>query len=247
MTTASQTFEFPPGSRLPVVGEAHPLRQRYRRILIRAAVIASLFHVLVFAGWLAQRYYKPERVREGGPTVVHIVDIGVPPSLSEEQATSAVNVATQAAPPSIGVPEPVPDFQAEATTIATSQELSEQLIPTDISSLGGGGDSIVVELTGDHLPSASEFVPYEDPPILIELPTPDYPELARNAEMEGVVLVRALVGKDGSVKDAFVTKEVPMLNEAAVDAVKRAKFKPALQQRRPVAVWVQVPINFKLH
>jgi protein TonB len=65
--------------------------------------------------------------------------------------------------------------------------------------------------------------------------------------MEGVVLVRALVGKDGSVKDAFVTKEVPMLNEAAVDAVKRAKFKPALQQRRPVAVWVQVPINFKLH
>jgi protein TonB len=172
----------------------------------------------------------------------------VPPSLSEEQATSAVNVAAQAAPPSIGIPEPVPDFQAEATTIATAQELSEQLIPTDLSSLGGGGDdSLFVQLPDEALPGASEFVPYEDPPILIELPTPEYPELARNAEMEGVVLVRALVGKDGSVKDAFVTKEVPMLNEAAVDAVKRAKFKPALQQRRPVAVWVQVPINFKLH
>jgi len=44
-----------------------------------------------------------------------------------------------------------------------------------------------------------------------------------------------------------VTQGVTMLNEAAVDAAKQFVFRPALQQHRPVEVWVQIPMRFSLH
>jgi protein TonB len=84
-------------------------------------------------------------------------------------------------------------------------------------------------------------------PVLISMPPPVYPDMARQAEVEGTVMVRALVGKDGKVQDAFVTEGIPMLNDAAVAASKKAVFKPALQQHKPVAVWVQIPMRFTLN
>jgi TonB family protein len=60
-------------------------------------------------------------------------------------------------------------------------------------------------------------------------------------------MVRALIGKDGKIKDAFVTQGNTMLNDAAITAAKTAIFKPALSQHRPVEVWVQIPIRFSLN
>jgi protein TonB len=59
--------------------------------------------------------------------------------------------------------------------------------------------------------------------------------------------VQALVGKDGKVKDTKVVKSIPMLDAAAVAAVKQWVFKPALSNNKPVAVWVAVPVRFTLH
>jgi TonB family protein len=71
--------------------------------------------------------------------------------------------------------------------------------------------------------------------------------MARSAEVEGTVVVRALVGKDGKVANAIISEGIPMLNDAAITAVKKAVFKPALQQHKPVAVWVQIPLRFSLN
>jgi protein TonB len=65
--------------------------------------------------------------------------------------------------------------------------------------------------------------------------------------MEGTVIVQALVGKDGRVKDTKVVKSVSVLDDAAVAAVKRWVFKPALSNNKPVAVWVAVPVKFSLN
>ena len=65
--------------------------------------------------------------------------------------------------------------------------------------------------------------------------------------MDGVVMVQALVGKDGHVKDTRVVKSIPMLDASAVAAVKQWVFKPALSNNKPVAVWVAVPVKFSLH
>ena len=55
------------------------------------------------------------------------------------------------------------------------------------------------------------------------------------------------VGKDGKVKDVRVVKTIPMLEAAAIAAVKQWVFKPALSNNKPVAVWVAVPVKFTLH
>ncbi len=248
--TAAETFEFAATIPLPVVGDSHPLRLRYRRFLYWAVSIASGFHLLVFAGWLIGRSIHREAERPREVKIVSYRELGVPPSLSQEtQVNPQMAIAQQIAQPALGVPEPVPDFQARETTIATQEQLAEAFQPTDLSNLNSGaGDSLVVNLpdAGDGNPSPDEFVAVEEMPVLIQIPAPIYPDMARQAEVEGTVMVRALVGKDGKVQDAFVTEGVPMLNDAAIAAAKKAVFKPALQQHKPVAVWVQIPMRFSL-
>ena len=73
----------------------------------------------------------------------------------------------------------------------------------------------------------------------------DYPDIARQAGAEGTVVVQALVGTDGRVKDTRIVRSIPMLNGAALDAVKQWRFKPASTGGRPVAAWVSVPISFR--
>ena len=84
-------------------------------------------------------------------------------------------------------------------------------------------------------------------PVLISFPSPVYPSLARQAEVEGTVRLRLQVGRDGRVQDVVVTSGIEMLNDAAISAARGAIFKPALQQHRPVEVWVEVPLSFRLH
>lgn len=234
---------------LPVVGDAHPLRRRYRRFATWALGIAAFGHVAIFGGWLIARTLKPEPKGGREVKIVKYTELGVPPSISQQDAAPQLAIAQQIAPPALGIPEPVPDFKATESTFATQEQLAEMLSPTNLSDLGGSGDSLVVAIpaAGDDRPSPDDFVAVEEMPVLIQIPAPAYPDMARQAEVEGTVMVRALVGKDGKVQDAFVTEGIPMLNDAAIAAARKAIFKPALQQRRPVAVWVQIPMRFSLN
>jgi TonB family protein len=234
---------------LPVVGDEHPLRRRYQKYLITAASVAAIVHLVGFGSWLTARSMHREAPVRREVRIVKIADLGVPPSLGKEVANQ-VNVAAAVAPPSSGGPEPVPDFQAPNLTMASQEEMVASLTPTDLPSLSSGGnDSLVVTSgsDGNGSPSPDDFVAVEEAPVLISITPPVYPEMARAAETEGVVMVRALIGKDGKIKDAFVTTGNTMLNDAAIAAAKTAVFKPALSQHRPVEVWVQIPIRFSLN
>ena len=74
-----------------------------------------------------------------------------------------------------------------------------------------------------------------------------YPEMARRAGIEGKVIIRVLVGKDGKpLKSIIELSENELLNESAVKAVMSSIFTPAGQNGNPVALWVSIPINFRL-
>ena len=73
----------------------------------------------------------------------------------------------------------------------------------------------------------------------------NYPDIARQAGVEGTVVVQALVGVDGHVRDTRIVRSIPMLNGAALEAVKQWRFKPAATGGKPVAAWVSVPISFR--
>jgi protein TonB len=227
------------------------LKHFAQRYLGRALILAMAFHVAAIGtGWgIAALKRRPE---SAAPRVVRfrtIADLGAPPPLTRAAEAPQIAIPEPAGPqPSVGVPEPVPDEQvSEQTTIATQQELAEMIPSSPFTGEGSAGDSLVIEGSDDeYLPSPDEFVAVEEMPVLVSMPQPIYPDMARQAELEGVVLVRALVGKDGAVKDAKIAKSIPLLDEEARNAVMKAVFKPAIQANKPVAVWVAIPIRFKL-
>jgi len=97
------------------------------------------------------------------------------------------------------------------------------------------------------------FIPYDEAPEPIGgfaaiQRNVIYPEIAQEAGIEGTVIVQAFVNEFGKVTDCVILKGVPNtgLDEAAVDAIKKTRFKPAKQRDRNVGVYISIPVIFKL-
>jgi protein TonB len=75
---------------------------------------------------------------------------------------------------------------------------------------------------------------------------PVYPPIAQSARVQGVVIIEATIGPDGRVKDAKVLRSIPLLDQAALDAVKQWVFTPTLLNGVPVPVIMTVTVNFTL-
>jgi protein TonB len=75
---------------------------------------------------------------------------------------------------------------------------------------------------------------------------PVYPPIAQSARVQGVVIIEATIGADGKVKDAKVLRSIPLLDQAALDAVKQWVFTTTLLNNVPVPVIMTVTVNFTL-
>ena len=101
---------------------------------------------------------------------------------------------------------------------------------------------------------AAVFIPYDVPPKPIGgygaiLQATVYPEAAREAGIEGLVIVRAFVSAQGVAEEINVLKNEsgnPDLAAAAIAAIQAVLFEPAQQKGEPVGVWIAFPVNFAL-
>jgi len=93
-----------------------------------------------------------------------------------------------------------------------------------------------------------KFIPYDDPPVAKSPINPVYPEIAQEAGIEGTVIVQAFINAKGIVEETIILKGVPNtgLDEAAAEAIRKTRFKPAKQRDRPVGVWISIPVHFTL-
>ncbi len=82
--------------------------------------------------------------------------------------------------------------------------------------------------------------------LLVRRVNPTYPPLARQARIQGQVILRAVISKDGSIEGLTLVSGHPMLAPAAIDAVKQWKYKPYLLNGEPVEVDTEVLVNFTL-
>jgi protein TonB len=82
--------------------------------------------------------------------------------------------------------------------------------------------------------------------LLVHKVTPTYPPLARQARIQGSVVLAALIGKDGSIQNLKVVSGHPMLTSSALDAVRQWKYKPYFLNGEPVEVDTQITVNFTL-
>jgi protein TonB len=82
--------------------------------------------------------------------------------------------------------------------------------------------------------------------LLIRKVPPAYPPLARQARIQGVVVLQAQISKEGNIENLQLISGHPMLAPAAIEAVKQWKYKPYLLNGEPVEVDTQVQVNFTL-
>jgi protein TonB len=82
--------------------------------------------------------------------------------------------------------------------------------------------------------------------LLIHQVKPAYPPLARQARIQGAVILQAVIAKDGTIQGLKVMSGHPMLAPSAVDAVKQWRYKPYFLNGEPVEVETQITVNFTL-
>jgi protein TonB len=75
---------------------------------------------------------------------------------------------------------------------------------------------------------------------------PVYPAIAQSANVQGVVILEAIVGGDGKVQDARVLRSIPLLDQAALDAVRQWEFTPTMLNGTPVPLIMTVTVQFTL-
>lgn len=237
---------------------AYKLRKAYKVYLSIAMWIAIFVVFLATAGPTIYRMINPEKVDDTKLKKVIITDLAPPPSIGEEKKIEQV----EAPPPlksTIKFTPPVvkPDEQVKDEYIPTVAELKE--VNPGLSTqqgVQGGVDYSLIETEEKVVEKKEEaptyFVAVE------EMPEPiggigaiqqliQYPEIAKRAGVEGKVYVLAFVDENGNVTSAKIIKGIGAgCDEAALDAVRRTKFKPGKQRGTPVKVQVSIPIVFKL-
>ena len=84
------------------------------------------------------------------------------------------------------------------------------------------------------------------PPTKVKDVRPVYPPIAQSARVQGVVIIEATIGPNGTVQEAKVLRSIPLLDAAALDAVRQWQFTPTLLNGVPVPVIMTVTVNFTL-
>jgi protein TonB len=196
-------------------------KARYKVYIRNALFAAIFFHFLIF--FLSPPFtFKPYTLKEEQFEVVDLPEnIEIPPPPQE--------VA-------------LPTVPVEAASDEEADE-AEDIAPTTFDDID--------DMPPPPPPSSGtveQFLAFDEPPILIHYEVPKYPDLAREAGIEGTVAIKVLVNEEGKVIDASVlTSDVtPAMERAALDAAMKCRFKPAKQRTAPVKAHVMVPFQFQL-
>jgi len=194
-------------------------KQKFSKYFTIALVISGLAHL---AWYLFFPPYRPE------------------PYKLREKRFEVVEV-----PPEFIIPPPPKEIQRPEIPqeLEVSEEASEEeyIAPTSFNPMeppvmtGGGGE-------------AESFFAFDQPPVPIHTVAPRYPDLARQAGIEGIVNVLVTIDETGRVIEAICvsTDANPLLIPPAVEAARTWLFTPAKQRDVPVKVRYLIPIYFKL-
>jgi protein TonB len=165
------------------------------------------------------------------------------------------------------VVKPVPTVSARAVTVEAPSEIVEEM-HVDTSSLAGVpggieggvlggvvggvvGGLIAADLPPPPPPAAVEPGPVRvggelKAPKLLERVEPEYPPLAVRARVQGVVILEAVVDRQGRVEDVSVLRSIPLLDRAAIAAVRQWHYSPLLLNGQPERFVLTVTLSFSL-
>lgn len=235
--TALQWNDFEPPS-----SPSRALRVQSERQQLVSLTAASL---LVALALLGAGLLRPRTVTWELPPEV--------PEFHPLQPVQPVLIAPHARPnepitdstPKIAEPHPVADPPAPPVETPGAWPSTPSLDPTPEQSASPREDPGCGLCSAPKNPETFQYV--EVLPELVSIQRPVYPDLARDAGVEGTVYLWALIGPDGHAAEVRVQRSIPMLDVVAIAAARTATFKPARVNGRSVAAWVRLPIHFELH
>jgi protein TonB len=221
----------------PDLKRLHPIHLRRSLVISNSAALFLALAAMVITKLLIHETEIPRVV------LTHSA-VQLPPPVHAPLAPQ-LPVSPPAAPPPEGAPLPVPDTEADPQQTVLAQDESPANIGIGEGE-GEGVDTLFLAPEGETAPPYGMPVYVDELPQAITQVQPEYPDIARQSGIEGTVIIQALVGKDGKVLDTRVVHSIPVLDDAALKAIKEWVFKPALTNNKPVAVWVAVPVRFTL-
>lgn len=219
--------------------------------------VAVGVHVMVALGVVFMHYWTVEAVAEP-PIMVSFQQpppLPAPPPAAPPPAPPKPKAPTPVqAPPDVPVqppevPDEIPDLPADLGPPSTGTgEGVEGGVPGGVEGgVQGGTGTAPVGVEGGLGDEILRVGGDVQPPEKIFSPPPEYTEVARRARISGVVIVEAIIDEQGNVTNVRVLKGLPMgLEDAAVNAVKRWKFKPARLNNQAVSVYYSLTVKFQL-
>ena len=215
---------------LQILQEEH---QEDNKAMRWAVVLAAIIHAGIFMITFPELVVEAAEQKKPKVYVVQQVRFKPPPPKQEQEIPKPKSKK-------VPIPDPTPD---EPEPIRLPDEIEPDIdIPETDVIFGIPEGPPPVEPTGPIRVGGDV-----KPPEKISAPPPQYTEIARKARIQGVVIVEAIIDKAGQVKNVKVLKGLPMgLDQAAVDAIKRWKFKPATLNGKPVDVYYNLTVNFQL-
>ncbi|MEM9763613.1 MAG: energy transducer TonB [Pseudomonadota bacterium] len=205
------------------------------RTLRRAVVIAIVFHLVGLLIFRLPELAADTKQEEKKKKIYVVQQVRFQPPPPKEKKELPKPKAKK-----VPIPDPTPD---EPEPIRIEEPEPEIEMPEM--------DDLVFGIP-DAPPPAEPEGPIHvggdvNPPEKLHYPPPQYTEIARKARVQGVVIVQAIIDKTGSVNNVKVLKGLPMgLDEEAVKAIKQWKFKPATLNGKPVDVYYNLTVNFRL-
>lgn len=206
------------------------LKRSYNRVLSTCVGISILAQVLLFV--FLRNFDVKLSAKVQKPVVIQLEQI--PETRQERRPPPAVR-------PVVPIASDNSQISDETTIETTDIDVGlEDLAPPPVL-----GERVVeqkAEIVEEEEPV--EIWKVEKQPEVLKQVKPDYPEIARKAGIEGRVTVNALVGKTGKVEKLGEVTGPEVFHEAAKAAALQWEFTPAIQNDRPVKVWVAIPFNF---
>jgi protein TonB len=227
------------------------LKKNQNRYFSNALGISIALHLLVVIAYIGFSWFTSEDRNVPHLRIHSVAELAPPPSIDNEDVQPVTPPPpSNVVKPNLGVPVPVPDAIAPQLTLP---DMNQPAPPSAVVSNGPVTQSApnldIKAPVEEKDPSPDDFIdvseePHEVQPIekLIQ-----YPEVARRSGLEGTVTVQALINTDGSVAKVEVLKsDYDLFKDAAIEAMKKAKFTPARQNGTPLKIWITRKIIFKL-